>query len=95
MKDNNSEKPKPVRKIPAKRITPKPPKFNFMWVYALVIAVFIGVAVFSGNTGGRAIDFKKFETEMLKQGDVKNIVAYKSGDLVVAEVYIKKRSTQR
>jgi AFG3 family protein len=92
MKDNNSEKPKPVRKIPAKRITPKPPKFNFMWVYALVIATFIGIAVFSGNTGGRAIDFKKFETEMLKQGDVREIVAYKSGDLVVAEVYIKKDS---
>jgi len=95
MKDNNSEKPKPVRKIPAKRITPKPPKFNFMWVYALVIAVFLGIAVFSGDTGGKAIDFKRFENQMLKQGDVKGIIAYKSGDLIVAEVYIKKESLKK
>lgn len=95
MKDSNSEKPKPVRKIPAKRITPKPPKFNFMWVYALVIATFIGIAVFSGNTGGRTIDFKRFENEMLRQGDVKKILAYKSGDLIVAEVYIKKDSLDK
>ncbi|MFD0752040.1 ATP-dependent zinc metalloprotease FtsH [Mucilaginibacter calamicampi] len=95
MKDNNSEKPKPVRKIPAKRITPKPPKFNFMWVYALVIATFIGIAVFSGNTGGRVIDFKTFETKMLKQGDVNYVLAYKSGDLVIAEVHIKKDSLKK
>ena len=95
MKDNNSEKPKPVRKIPAKRITPKPPKFNFMWVYALVIATFIGIAVFSGNTGGRAIDFKTFDSKMLKNGDVDYLMAYKSGDLVVAEVHIKKDSLEK
>nr|WP_294792109.1 ATP-dependent zinc metalloprotease FtsH [uncultured Mucilaginibacter sp.] len=95
MKDNNSEKPKPVRKIPAKRITPKPPKFNFMWVYALVIATFIGIAVFSGSTGGKIIDFKRFETEMLKTGDVSYVMAYKSGDLVIAEVHIKKDSLEK
>jgi len=95
MKDNNTEKPKPVRKIPAKRITPKPPKFNFMWVYGLIIATFIGIALFSGNTGGRAIDFRRFETRMLKPGDVNYLVAYKSGDLVIAEVHIKKDSLKK
>jgi len=95
MKDNNSEKPKPVRKIPAKRITPKPPKFNFMWVYALVIATFLGIAVFSGSTGGKIIDFKRFETQMLKPGDVNYVLTYKSGDLIVAEVHIKKDSLKK
>lgn len=92
MKDNNAEKPKPQRKIPAKRITPKPPKFNFMWVYALVIATFIGIALFTGSTGGRAIDQKRFEDKMLKAGDVAYIEAYKGGDLVFVEVHIKKES---
>ncbi|WP_100339443.1 ATP-dependent zinc metalloprotease FtsH [Mucilaginibacter auburnensis] len=95
MKDNNAEKPKPQRKIPAKRITPKPPKFNFMWVYALVIATFIGIALFTGNTGGRGIDQKRFEDKMLKAGDVSYVEAYKGGDLVFVEVHIKKDSLKK
>ncbi len=95
MKDNKLEKPKPIRKIPTKRITPKPPKFNFMWLYAVAIATFIGVAYLSGSNGGAPIDFKRFETEMLKPGDVDYVNAYKSGDLVVAEVHIKKDSLKK
>ncbi len=95
MKDNKLEKPKPIRKIPAKRITPKPPKFNFMWLYAVAIALFLGVAYFSGNNGGSLINFKRFENEMLKPGDVDYIDTYKSGDLVVAEVHIKKDSLKK
>jgi AFG3 family protein len=95
MKDNKLEKPKPLRKIPNKKITPKPPKFNVMWLYAVVIATFIGVAYFSGNNGGTQIDFKRFESEMLAQHDVDRLVAYKSGDLVVAEVHIKKDSLKK
>ncbi|MDB5110161.1 MAG: hflB [Mucilaginibacter sp.] len=95
MKDKKLEKPKPLRKISNKKITPKPPKFNVMWLYAVVIATFIGVAYFSGNNGGAQIDFKRFETEMLNQHDVDYLVAYKSGDLVVAEVHIKKDSLKK
>src|ERR1700761_9817302 len=95
MKDNKQDKPKPIRKIPNKRIAPKPPKFNFMWLYAIAIATFLGVAYFSGSNGGASIDFKRFETEMLKPGDVDHITAYKSGDYVVAEVHIKKDSLKK
>ncbi|MDB5010343.1 MAG: peptidase, partial [Mucilaginibacter sp.] len=95
MKDKKLEKPKPLRKISNKKITPKPPKFNVMWLYAVVIATFIGVAYFSGNNGGAQIDFKRFETEMLNQHDVDYLVAYKSGDLVVAEVHLKKDSLKK
>ncbi|MFD2863457.1 ATP-dependent zinc metalloprotease FtsH [Mucilaginibacter antarcticus] len=91
MEDNKQDKPKPIRRIP-KRITPKPPKFNFMWLYAVAIAVFLGVVYFSGTNGGAPIDFREFETKMLKQGDVDYVKAFKNGDYIVAEVHIKKDS---
>ncbi len=95
MKDNKLDKPKPIRKIPNKKITPKPPKFNFMWLYAVLIALFVGFAWFSGSTGGIPIDYKRFETQMLKPGDVDHLVAYKNGELVTAEVHIKKDSLKK
>lgn len=95
MEDKKLDKPKPIRKISNKRIAPKPPKFNFMWLYAVAIAVFVGVAYFSGNNGGQQIDFKRFETEMLKPGDVDYVEAYKNGDYLVAEVHIKKDSLKK
>jgi len=96
MKDNKVEKPKPLRKIPNKKIAPKPPKFNVMWLYAVVIATFIGVAYFSGsNGGGKLIDFKTFENDMLLEHDVESVVAYKSGDVYIAEVHIKKSSLNK
>jgi AFG3 family protein len=70
MEDKKLDKPKPIRKIPNKRIAPKPPKFNFMWLYAVAIAVFVGVAYFSGSNGGAQIDFRRFVNQNLKTGDV-------------------------
>jgi AFG3 family protein len=95
MEEKKSDRPKPIRKIPNKRIAPKPPKFNFMWLYAVAIAVFVGVAYFSGANDGQQIDFKRFETEMLKPGDVDYVEAYKNGDYLVAEVHIKKDSLKK
>jgi len=95
MKDNKLDTPKPLRKIPNKKNTPKPPKFNVMWLYAIVIATFIGVAYFSASNGATQIDFKRFQTEMLDQHDVDHLTAYKNGDLVVAEVHIKKDSLKK
>ena len=67
MKDNKLEKPKPLRKIPTKKLTPKQPKNNFYWVYAIFIAAFLGFAIYSGSNTGVAIDFNRFENEMLLQ----------------------------
>jgi AFG3 family protein len=92
MKDNNLEKPKPIRKIPNKKISPKPPKPNIMWFYAIIVVVLLGVAtLLNGNTQS-PITFQRFEENMLKQHDVDKVVAYRSGDLIVAEVYIKSGS---
>ena len=95
MKDNQLEKPKPIRKIPNKKIAPKPPKPNIMWFYAIIVVVLLGVAtLLNGNTSS-PITFQRFEQEMLKQHDVDRVVAYRNGDLVVAEVYIKKESLNK
>src|SRR6185437_2054576 len=94
MKDK-LEKPTPIRKIPNKKITPKPPKPNIMWFYVIIVVVLLGVAtLLNGNTTS-PISFQRFQEEMLKQHDVDKVVAYKSGDLVIAEVYIKPSSLSK
>jgi AFG3 family protein len=95
MKEKNSENQKTIRRIPNKKTTPKPPKFNFMWLYAIAVIALLVVPYFFGGSGGKPIDFQTFEGNMLKKGDVDKIVAYKNGDLVVAEVYIKKDSLSK
>ncbi|QXV66235.1 ATP-dependent zinc metalloprotease FtsH [Mucilaginibacter achroorhodeus] len=95
IKDKNSDNQKPLRKVPNKKIAPKPPKFNLMWLYAiLIIGLLIVPQLWGGNTG-KQIDFQTFSNTMLKAHDVDHIVAYKSGDLVMAEVYIKKDSLSK
>lgn len=92
MKEKNSENQKTIRRIPNKKTTPKPPKFNFMWLYAIAVIGLLVIPYFFGGSGGKLINFQTFESSMLRKGDVDKIVAYKNGDLVVAEVYIKKDS---
>jgi AFG3 family protein len=93
IKDNKkSDSPKPLRKVPNKKVTPKPPKFNLMWLYAIaIIGILVVPTLMSGGTGVQ-IDFQRFSNQMLRTHDVEKIVAYKNGDLVTAEVYIKKDS---
>ncbi|SDM25605.1 cell division protease FtsH [Daejeonella rubra] len=90
MKESNSDTKKPIKKIPGKKIVPKPPKFNIMWLYAVIIlGLFVVQYMFSGNNA-KTISYQKFESEMLKTGDVEKLVAYKNGDLYNIDVYIKK-----
>src|ERR1700733_2583842 len=91
MKDNKLEKPKPIRKIPNKKITPKPPRPNIMWFYVIIVVVLLGVATLLQTGTTNPISFKRFET-MLKAHDIDHVTAYKSGDLLVAEVYLKRES---
>ena len=90
MKENRSDSKKTIKKIPGKKIVPKPPRFNIMWLYAIIIlGLFVVQYLFSGNNA-KMINYQKFETEMLKPGDVEKLVAYKNGDLYNVDVYIKK-----
>jgi AFG3 family protein len=94
-KDNKSESPKPIRKILNKKTTPKPPKFNIMWIYGIIVLAFLLASTLLGGDNGTRITYQDFETNMLKQHDVDRIIAYKSGDLIIAEVYIKKESLSK
>jgi cell division protease FtsH len=90
MKDSKTEKKSPIKKIPGKKIVPKAPKFNIMWLYAaIILGLFVVQYLFSGNNA-KIINYQKFENEMLKPGDVEKLVAYKNGDLYNVDVYIKK-----
>lgn len=94
MKENKSTSPstkrKTTKKIPGKKIVPNPPKFNIMWLYAaIIIGIFVVQQLFNGNNV-KTVSYQKFESEMLKPGDVEKLVAYKNHDLVEVEVYIKK-----
>ncbi|WP_291399721.1 ATP-dependent zinc metalloprotease FtsH [Daejeonella sp.] len=90
MKENNSDSKKPIKKVPGKKIVPKPPKFNIMWLYAVIIlGLFVVQYLFSSNNA-KTVSYQNFETEMLKTGDVEKLVTYKNGDLYSIDVYIKK-----
>jgi len=90
--DNKSESPKPIRKILNKKTPPKPPKFNIMWIYGIIVLAFLLATTLLSNDSGKRITYQQFETKMLKQHDVDKIIAYKNGDLIIAEVYIKPES---
>ena len=95
MKNNTLEKPKPIRKIPNKKNSPKPPKPNIMWFYAIIVIVLLGVASLLNGNNTKPITFQRFEESMLKQHDVDRVVAYRSGDLIIAEVYLKPASLNK
>ena len=89
MKENLDNK-KLIKKVPGKKIIPKPPKFNIMWLYGIIILSILAIQFFMSGNNARLITYQKFENEMLKSGDVEKVIAYKQEELVVAEVYIKK-----
>src|SRR5690606_26824145 len=79
-----------MKKIPSKKVTPVPPRFNMMWIWILIILGFFGLQYFFSSDSTKEITYSKFEKEMLLPGDVEKLVAVKSNDLVQVEVYIKK-----
>ena len=92
-KDNKLEKPKPIRKISNKK-TVKPPKFNFMWIYGIILLAMFAFVYMMNDVPGRPINFQQFET-MLKAGDVDKVVASKTGDYITADVYLKASSLKK
>ncbi|WP_343539875.1 ATP-dependent zinc metalloprotease FtsH [Sphingobacterium thalpophilum] len=79
-----------MKKIPSSKVSPKPPKFNFVW---LMIAMFLGFFALQyvfGESPAKEISYSDFETRMLKTGAVERLEAYKKNDLVEVEVYLKK-----
>lgn len=90
----NSDKKRSIKKVPGKKIVPKPPKFNIMWIYAAIVLAILGVQFFAGMNNARLITYQKFERDMLKAGDVEKLIGYRQDDLYNVEVYIKKDSLE-
>ncbi len=63
----------------------KKPKFNFYWIYGLLLLIFIGMQFFYSDTETKKTDWGALQT-MLKDGDVKKIVLVNKE---FAEIYIK------
>ena len=40
------------------------PKFNFYWIYGIVIVAFIAISMFNFDGTTNEIEYKKFENEM-------------------------------
>ncbi|WDF68560.1 ATP-dependent zinc metalloprotease FtsH [Sphingobacterium oryzagri] len=79
-----------MKKIPSKKVTPVPPKFNMMWLWILIILGFFGLQYFFSSESTKKITYAQFEKDMLRTGDVEKLVAFKNNDLIDVEVYIKK-----
>ena len=78
-----------MKKVPSKKVSPVPPKFSMIWLYIAMIVGFIALNLFYNASSTKKITYEKFEKELLLTGDVDKIVAYKDGNIVNVEVYIK------
>src|SRR5690606_23902204 len=79
-----------MKKIPDKKVTPIPPKFNMMWLWILIILGFFGLQYFFSSDSTKEITYSIFEKEILLPGYLDILVAFKSSDLVEVGVYITK-----
>jgi len=72
---------------------PQLPKnsFNFYWIYGIILAIFIVVALFDFNSGTREITWQDFSV-MLDSNDVEKLVVVNKED---AEVFIKQESLSK
>lgn len=64
----------------------KPPKFNWIWVYVLILAIFLVMTFLNNGSQTVSTDWKTFKNEMLLEGEVEKLVVVNSNK---AEVYLK------
>lgn len=88
--ENKQEQPNPFQSSIGKKKTPPTPRFNPMWLYGAIVIALFAIQFFFGSGDAQKVNYQQFETDMLKAHDVERLVAYKQGDLVYVEVYIKK-----
>lgn len=73
-------------KPPTNKLFPPTPGFNFMWIYAIILAVFIGYSYLSSSNVTKETDWQTFNTKMLQKGHVEKLVVVNNETV---EVYIK------
>ncbi len=83
-KKENKNKP-PVLPFGPEGNKNKKPKFNFYWIYGILLLVFIGMQFFFSDTTTKKTDWGALQT-MLKDGDIEKIVLVNKE---FAEIYLK------
>jgi AFG3 family protein len=69
-KQDKSKLPKfPVRPGTDPEAPKKGPRFSIYWVYAIILAIIIGIQVFNAGAGSKSINQNEFE-QMMRDGDV-------------------------
>jgi cell division protease FtsH len=80
--ENSKDKPK--------RVLPKPPKFNFYWIYGILLVGIIGFNLMYSGNSAKEISYQRFTTEMLLSHDVEKLQGYQQNNIYVIEIYIQK-----
>jgi len=70
---------------------PKKSKFNYYWIYAIVIVLLVGTQLFNMNSKVDQITMPQFLKEMLPSGDVRKVVVVNED---VAEVFLKEKALE-
>ena len=83
---NNNGKPK--------RALPKPPKFNFYWIYAILLVGILAFNIMYSGNSAKEISFQRFTNEMLLSHDVEKLIAYQQGNIYIVEIYLQKDKLQ-
>ncbi|WP_262247506.1 ATP-dependent zinc metalloprotease FtsH [Parapedobacter soli] len=82
--------PDSLKRVPSKKVTPKPPRFNIIWLWVAMFFGFFALQYLFTDESAKQITYQEFEEKMLKEGDVDRLIAYKRNDLFFVEVFIKK-----
>jgi cell division protease FtsH len=88
MSDINPQDLKPTNNKPKKPKLPPVPKFNFYWIYAIILGVFL-IIQFMPNEVSLKTTWYKVQNDMIMSNDVVKIVVVNKER---AEVYLKKES---
>jgi cell division protease FtsH len=91
MSEQDKEKKSVKDKLPKKPQLPKS-SFNVYWIYVILVLVILGINFFSFDSVSREIDFRKFETTLLKNGDVDKLIVVNKE---ICEVYLKPSSMKK
>jgi cell division protease FtsH len=84
--EKNSKNNNNTPKQPGNMLGGKRPKFNAMWIYALIGISIILIYLFDSGQGPVAIDWKFFQNELLLKGEVEKIEVINGR---YAQIYIK------
>lgn len=68
------------------------PKFNFIWVYVIILVIFFGYSYLNTSLSPKETDWKTFRSEMLNDGEVQKIVVVNNESV---EVYLTKEALQK